>query len=83
MHHKRKMKAFEAFKKRNTQDLMKQTSTNQTLLKMETLLIRSKEFFLSGHLKLLAMVRAELQAFLSNKNEDKKDHYLVVKMASS
>ena len=25
MHHKRKMKAFEAFKKRNTQDLMKQT----------------------------------------------------------
>ena len=25
MHHKRKRKTFEAFKKRNTQDLMKQT----------------------------------------------------------
>ena len=71
MHHKRKMKTFGAFKKRNTQILMKQLKgsnfTKNGNFAHEGHGVIS---FSSCHLKILAMVRAKLQAFLSNKRRN-------------
>ena len=68
IHHKRKMKAFEAFKNRNTQGFMKQAQ-GTNFAKNRNFAHESIEFFSSCHLKFLPMVRAKLQASLSDKKK--------------
>ena len=68
------MKAFEAFKEeRNTQDLINKLK-KRTLLKIDTLLMKSMELFSSCHLKLLAMVRAKASSFLEQPKRRVRDH---------
>ena len=63
MHHVRKIKTFKALKKNNQQDLMKQLK-NQTLLKIETLLMKSLEFFLKLPLEVLGYDESQASSFI-------------------
>ena len=63
MHHVRKIKIFKALKIKNQQDLMKQLK-NQTLLNIETLLMKSLEFFLKLSLKVLDYGESQASSFL-------------------
>ena len=78
MHQERKIEALKHSRREtsNKQETTHEQDQEHTLLKWKLLLIESMRFFSSSHLKILAMMRAKLQAFFSKQKKKSEDCYL-------